>query len=65
MIGVSKAIGADALPARSMEGCIAMAFLSFKAIPSLLSRYSSSPTLHYSIKAYISGHTIGPYSEGP
>jgi hypothetical protein len=37
----------------SMEEPVGMAFLTFKALPSFLSHYSSTPTLHYSINAGI------------
>jgi len=47
-----------------LEESVPMAFLSFKALPFLLSHYSTTPTLHYPIKAEISGHTSGLHQEG-
>jgi hypothetical protein len=49
MIGVMETIVTDVFHKRSAGDDVGAAFMTFKTLPSILSHYSSTPTLHYSI----------------
>jgi len=48
MSGAWETIVADTIYARPMGDGVGEVFLTFKTLPSILSHYSSTPTLHYS-----------------